>query len=170
MWAPQPVLTIGILKCVWNTWTLQVKSPTSDILKIEQQVASLPDDKSSLKGTIYVLGLQPFEIDGVFSIPTGGKHAIFKKGKYTLEYCGIVIYLLLNKLLCLSCLHSEVILCVAPLILVELSGDGFSIMLRDFQCSICNVYSSNGGRDHINLQGIIFLSSPYKCVSWYFST
>ena len=118
MWVPQPVLTIGILKYLCYTWALQVKSPTSELLKIERQITSLPDGKMSLKGTIYVLGLQPLEIDGLFILSSGSKHSIFKKSKYILEYCGIVIYLLLNKLLCLSCLHSDVVLCAAALILV----------------------------------------------------
>jgi hypothetical protein len=86
MWTPQPVLTIGILKCVCYTWALQVKSPTSDLLKIERQITSLPDGKKSLKGTIYVLGLQPLEIDGIFNLPYGSKLSIFRKSKYTLEY------------------------------------------------------------------------------------
>jgi hypothetical protein len=133
MWSPQPVLTIGILKCVCYTRALQVKSPTSDLLKIERQTTKLPDGKRSLKGTIYVLGLEPLEVDGVLNLPFGSKRSIFRKSKYTLEYCGIVIYLLLNKLLCLSCLHSEVILCVAAFILVEVSQYGFSVVLRDFQ-------------------------------------
>jgi hypothetical protein len=51
----------------------------------------------------------------------------------TLTILGIVIYLLLNKLLCLSYLHSEVILYVGALILVELSQDSFIKVLRDFQ-------------------------------------
>jgi len=118
MWAPQPVLTIGILKYLCYTWALQVKSPKSDLLKIERQITSLPDGKRSIKGTIYVLGLQPLEIDGLLNLPYGSTRSIFRKSKYILKYCGIVIYLLLNKLLCLSCLHSEVILCAAALILV----------------------------------------------------
>jgi hypothetical protein len=99
----------------------------------------LPDGKKSLKGTINVLGLEPLEIDGLIDFPRGSKRSIFRKSKYTLEYSGIVIYLLLNKVLCLSCLHSEVISCVAALILVELSQDGFSIVLRDFQYPVAFV-------------------------------
>jgi hypothetical protein len=93
----------------------------------------LPDGKRSLKGTIYVLGLEPLEVDGVFNLPFGSKRSIFRKSKYTLEYCGIAIDLLLNKLLYLSCLNSEVIVCVAAFILVEVSQDGFSAVLRYFQ-------------------------------------
>jgi hypothetical protein len=91
MWVPKPVLTIGILKYVCYTRALQVKSPTSDLLKIERQITSLPEGKKSLTGTIYVLGLQPLEIDGLFNLPFGSKHSIFKKSKYILEHCGIVM-------------------------------------------------------------------------------
>ena len=91
MWAPQPVLTIGVLKYVCYTWALQVKSPTSDLLKIERQITSLPDGKTSLIGMIYVLGLQPLEIDGEFNLLYGSKYSIFRKSKYILEYCGVVI-------------------------------------------------------------------------------
>jgi hypothetical protein len=86
----------------------------SDLLKIERQLTSLPDGNKSGKGTIYVLGLQPLEMDGQINfskgreyIPVSRKISIFKKSKYTLEFCGIEMYLLVNKLLCLSCLHSD---------------------------------------------------------------
>jgi hypothetical protein len=63
----------------------------------------LPDGNKAVKGTIYVSGIQPLELDGLFNfpqgrkyIPVGSKHSIFRKSKYTLEFCGIVIYLLVN--------------------------------------------------------------------------
>ncbi|PNF29921.1 hypothetical protein B7P43_G07271 [Cryptotermes secundus] len=56
-----------------------VKSPTSDILKIEQQVASLPNGQKSIKEEVFVLGLQPLEIDGVINFPLSSKHTVFKK-------------------------------------------------------------------------------------------
>jgi hypothetical protein len=85
----------------------------------------------SIKSKFSVLGLQPLEIDGLVNFPIGGKHTIFRKSKYNLEFCGIVVYLL-NKLLVIS-LHSEVVLCVGSLILVDLSQDGIRMLLRDFQ-------------------------------------
>jgi hypothetical protein len=94
---------------------LQVKSPTSDLLKIERQITSLPDGNKSVKGTIYVPGTQPIEMEGLINfssgkeyIPVGSKHSIYRKSKYSLELCGIVIDLLVNKLLCLRFLYSEV--------------------------------------------------------------
>jgi hypothetical protein len=90
-----------------------VKSPTSDLLKIEQQIASLPDGQKSIKDEVFILGLQPLEIDRVINFPFSSKHTIFKKGKYNIDDCGLVVHVRSHKMLNLWSLSYEIIvLCV----------------------------------------------------------
>jgi len=76
---------------------LYVKSPTSDLLKFERKITSLPDGNKSIKGTIFVLGLQPLEMEGIVKFskgreyfPVGSKVTVFKKNipnkKLVIEY------------------------------------------------------------------------------------
>jgi hypothetical protein len=75
-----------------------VKSPTSDLLKIEQLISSLPNGQKSVKGEVSILGLQPLEVDRVINFPFSSKHTFFRKSKYTSAFCGIVVHLLSHKL------------------------------------------------------------------------
>jgi hypothetical protein len=76
-----------------------VKSPTSELLKIEQQISSLHNGQKSVKEEVFVLGLQPLEIHGVINFPFGSKHTVFKKSKYNLDICGLVMSLGLGQIL-----------------------------------------------------------------------
>jgi hypothetical protein len=69
-----------------------VKSPTSELLKVEQQITSLPNGQKSVKEEVFVVGLQPLEINGIINFPTSSKHTIFKKSKYTCVFCDLVVY------------------------------------------------------------------------------
>jgi hypothetical protein len=86
-----------------------VKSPTSEILKIEQQIASLPNGQKSVKEEVFVLGLQPVEIDRVINFPLSSKHTIFKKSKYNFDICGLVVHVLSHQVLNVWSLHCEII-------------------------------------------------------------
>jgi hypothetical protein len=68
-----------------------VKSPTSDLLKIEQQIASLPNGQKVVKEEVFVVGLQPLEIESVINAPLSSKHTVFKKSKYNIDLCGLMI-------------------------------------------------------------------------------
>jgi hypothetical protein len=76
-----------------------VKSPTSDLLKIEQQITTLPNGQKSVKEEAFVLGLQPLEIDGVINFPLSSKHTVFKKSKYSLDVCCLVVHVLSHQYL-----------------------------------------------------------------------
>lgn len=84
-----------------------MKSPTSDILKIEQQVSSLPNGQKSIKEEVFVLGLQPLEIDGVINFPLSSKHTVFKKSKYNLDVFGLLVHVLSHEALNLWFHHYE---------------------------------------------------------------
>jgi hypothetical protein len=71
-----------------------VKSPTSELLKIEDQISSLPNGQKSLKEEVFVLGLQPLEISSVINFPFSSKHTFFKKSEYNLYIYGTVVYVL----------------------------------------------------------------------------
>jgi hypothetical protein len=80
-----------IIKINCNALNLQVKSPTSELLKIEQQISPFSNGQKSIKEEVFVLGLQPLEINRVINFPYGSKHTVFKKSKYNLNICGSVV-------------------------------------------------------------------------------
>jgi hypothetical protein len=86
-----------------------VKSPTSDLLKIEQQISSLPNGQKSVKEEVFVVGLQPLEIDGVINFPFSSKHTVFKKSKYRIDLCGLMVHVLSHQVLNIWPLHYEII-------------------------------------------------------------
>jgi hypothetical protein len=71
-----------------------VKSPTSEILKIEQKISTLPNGQKSVEGEAFILGLEPVEVDRVINFPVSSKHTFSRKSKYSLVFCGLVVHLL----------------------------------------------------------------------------
>jgi hypothetical protein len=76
-----------------------VKSPTSELLKIEQHISPLSNGRKSTKEEVFALGLQPLEINRVINFPYGSKHTVFKKSKYNVDICGLVVSQALRQIL-----------------------------------------------------------------------